>query len=112
MLANNINTALIDKSSVEEGLEDLLSQCKDITKILEEGKRNNLESSAIIVFLVPTIYIGLTWSAHQHMGFTIKDIVKYQLMTQTGITMLLAIVIGTFICVAYKTVVENRKFEL
>lgn len=112
MLANNIYAAMIGQADVTAGLEDLLSDCKDITQLLESDKRNNLESGLIVKILGPAMYFGLMWAAYRYMGYTIAEMVTYQLASKEGLGMLISIAVSAFFSVAFITLLENRKYEL
>lgn len=111
ILANNIYAAIAGQADVTAGLEDLLSDCRDITQLLESDKRNNLESGVIVKFLGPAMYFGLMWTSYRYMGFSVSGIATYQLASKEGLGMLIIIIISAFVSVAFITILANRKYE-
>ena len=112
MLANNIYAAMISQVDVTAGLEDLLAECKDITQLLESDKRNNLEAGLIVKLLGPVMYFGLMWAAYEYMGYSVSEIISYQLFSKEGLGMLIAIALAGFISFVFITILENRKYDL
>ncbi|MDD4566034.1 MAG: hypothetical protein PHE79_11245 [Eubacteriales bacterium] len=99
MLADNLYSAIRDKTDIQAGLQDLYEGCKKINKKLEISKRDNLEAAGMMKFLGPIFIALFAYMGAQTME--VKKMIAYQFNTKTGVLLfcliLLSFVIGNII---------------
>lgn len=103
LLGTNIYLAIHDGVDVRESLEDIIEELKIIKQILEDDKRNNIESFKMIKYAIPFAYGGSVYIAVKLFGFTIKRFFDYQF----GNKMAIFLAIITFLLMAFNFLVFN-----
>jgi hypothetical protein len=93
MLAHNISLAAETGVNVSAGLEDVLAQLREARAAMEERKRLNAESTRIVVFFIPALYLGSGFMAVKYMGVPMQSLIRSQLGTEEGFMLFFVILL-------------------
>jgi hypothetical protein len=96
MLAYNIRLGAGPGMNVSPGIEDILVQLRDARAVMEESKRLNAESSRIVTFFAPFLYIGSILLSVRFLGLPFHILVRNQFGTPEGF-MLFVLIAGLFV---------------
>jgi hypothetical protein len=91
MLAYNIRLGAGRGMNVSPGIEDILVQLRDARAVMEESKRLNAESSRIITFFAPFLYIGSIILSVRILDIPFPSLMRNQLGTPEGFTLLVIV---------------------
>jgi hypothetical protein len=111
MLAYNIRLGAGQGMNVSPGIEDILVQLRDARTIMEETKRLNAESSRIITFFVPFLYIGSIMLSVRFLGISFPALMRNQLGTPEGFVLLVLIAMLFVVNVILIELVTHRKLD-
>jgi hypothetical protein len=111
MLAYNIRLGAGQGMNVSPGIEDILVQLRDARTIMEETKRLNAESSRIITFFVPFLYIGSITLSVRFLDVSFPALVRNQLGTPEGFVLLVLIAMLFFVNVILIELVTHQKMD-
>jgi hypothetical protein len=111
MLAYNIALGAGQGMNVSPGIEDILVQLRDARAVMEETKRLNAESSRIITFFAPFLYIGSILVSMRFLGLSFPDLMRNQLGTPEGFTLLVLIAMLFVVNVILIEMVTHQKMD-
>ncbi|MDR2089466.1 MAG: hypothetical protein LBP73_08935 [Clostridiales Family XIII bacterium] len=111
MLAYNIRLGAGRGMNVSPGIEDILVQLRDARVVLEETKRLNAESSRIITFFVPFLYLGLNAISVRFLDLSFPALMRNQLGTPEGFTLLVLIAMLFVVNVILIELVTHQKMD-
>jgi uncharacterized phage infection (PIP) family protein YhgE len=97
--------------NVAPGVEDILVQLRDARAIMEETKRLNAESSRIITFFAPLLYVGSIALSARFLGLPLPSIIRNQIGTPEGFTLLMLIVLLFVVNVILIELVTHQKMD-
>jgi competence protein ComGC len=111
MLAYNIRLAAGQGMNVSLGIEDILVQLRDARAVMEETKRLNAESSRIVGFFVPFLYLGLIGLSTRFLDLPLSVLMRNQLGTPEGFTLLVLIILLFVANVILIELVTHQKMD-
>ncbi|MDR2295975.1 MAG: hypothetical protein LBD95_04175 [Clostridiales Family XIII bacterium] len=111
MLAYNIRLGVEQGMNVSPGVEDILVQLRDARAGMEETKRLNAESSRIISFFVPFLYLGSIVLSMRFLGLSLPALLRNQLATSEGFTLLALIAMLFVVNVILLELVTHQKMD-
>jgi hypothetical protein len=111
MLAYNIRLGAGRGMNVSLGIEDILVQLRDARTVMEESKRLNSESSRIVTFFAPFLYIGSILLSVRFLGLPLHTLVRNQLGTPEGFTLLVLIAMLFVVNLILIELVMNQKMD-
>jgi len=111
MLSNNIYLAVEDGFNVIVSMEDILNELRSAKADLEESKRLNSESFAMIKYMTLAFYLITLYIAVKYFDFTVKKFFQYQLFTSIGLKYLVAILFLTLINFVIMYAFKKQKFD-
>ncbi|MDR1571632.1 MAG: hypothetical protein LBS32_03820 [Clostridiales Family XIII bacterium] len=111
MLAYNIWLSAEQGMNVSSGVEDILVQLREARALMEERKRLNAESVRIVIFLVPSLYIGSAFMSTRFLGMPLAQFMKNQLGTPEGFMLLALIVFLFFVNMMLVELATNQKLD-
>jgi hypothetical protein len=111
MLAYNIRLSAEQGMNVSPGVEDILVQLREARSLMEERKRLNAESVRIVVFLVPSLYLGSVFLSVRFLGIPAALFVKNQVGTPEGFVLLSLIVFLFFVNLVLIELVTRQKMD-
>jgi hypothetical protein len=111
MLAYNIRLGAGTGMNVSPGVEDILVQLRDARTIVEETKRLNAESSRIVTFLVPFLYLGSIALSVRFLGIPFTALMRNQIGTPEGFTLLVLIAMLFVVNVILIELVTHQKMD-
>lgn len=85
ILGNNMLFALCDGVRVDKSLDDLSKMLLASKKIEERKKRENFDSTLIIKYFIPLMYILSIFVANKYFGFTLGKFLKLQFLNPLGL---------------------------
>lgn len=112
MLATNIYFAISEDANITLGLEDILRECEQAKKMLEQKKRSNQEAFAIIKFLAPVCYLLLMGALIKFFELSIAELIGYQFFTPNGSLIFILIIILSFINMVMVRLLSKPKFDI
>jgi hypothetical protein len=111
MLAYNIKLAAGRGMNVSPGIEDILVQLRDARAVMEETKRLNAESSRIITFFAPFLYLGSLALSVRFLGLSFADLMRNQIGTPEGFMLLMLISMLFVVNVILIELVTHQKMD-
>jgi hypothetical protein len=111
MLAYNIRLGAGLGMNVSLGIEDILVQLRDARTGAEEIKRLNAESSRIVAFFVPFLYIGSIVLSVRILGIPFSVLVRNQIGTPEGFSLFVLIVLLFVVNVILIEFVTHQKMD-
>lgn len=111
MLAYNINLAAVNGINVSRGLEDILIQLREARTLVEERKRLNGESSRMITYLIPVLYLSTILVSTRLMGMKYSEFIRNQFFSEEGFTMFLVMIFMLLINIVVLECVNNQRFD-
>ncbi|MDR2356215.1 MAG: hypothetical protein LBE16_08485 [Clostridiales Family XIII bacterium] len=111
MLAYNIRLGAEQGMNVSPGIEDILVQLRDARAVMEETKRMNAESSRIITFFAPFLYLGSIVLSIRFLGLSFPELLRNQLGTPAGFTLLVLIAMFFVVNVILIELATHRKLD-
>jgi hypothetical protein len=111
MLAYNIRLGAGRGMNVSPGIEDILVQLRDARTVMEESKRLNAESSRIVIFFAPLLYIGSILLSVRFLGLPLRTLVRNQLGTPEGFMLLVLIAVLFVVNLILLEFVMNQKMD-
>ncbi|MDR2770542.1 MAG: hypothetical protein LBB57_00730 [Clostridiales Family XIII bacterium] len=111
MLAYNIRLGAGQGMNVSPGIEDILVQLRDARAVQEETKRLNAEASRIITFFAPFLYFGSIALSVRILGLSFPALLRNQLATPEGFTLLVLIAMLFVVNVILIELVTHQKMD-
>jgi hypothetical protein len=111
MLAYNIRLGAGRGMNVSPGIEDILVQLRDARAVMEETKRLNAEASRIITFFAPLLYLGSVALSVRFLGISFPALIRNQIGTPEGFTLLVLIVLLFAVNVILIELVTHQKMD-
>ena len=111
LLANNINLSVEYGDDVNESLNDILNDIKDIKGIIEKNKQFNNEAFVMIKVVAPLTYIMTVIVAIKFFGFTIQKFINYQFYNATGLKFFIIAMATVIINYIIYVVIKKPKYD-
>ncbi len=111
MFCYNAELAVTSGMNVSPAIEDILIQLRDGRAAAEDRKRLNAESSRMVLFLVPVMYIATIFMSDRYVDVPAAEFMRNQFLTPQGFGMLIAMVFMFLINVMLLQLVNNRRLD-
>lgn len=111
MLADNIYNAVKEEINVLHGLENILSECKQINEFIEENKKDGIETEVIVKIICPLFFIVLLWMAKNMMGYSWQTIFTYEFLETRGLIIFTSLVFITGLNIIVFPVLGKQKYD-
>ena len=112
LLGINIKVAVHSGTNVSNGLEDIISELKEIRSSIEKSKRYNREAFAMIRFLLIPLYLGTIYLATNAFGFTLRKFIDYQFLNPVGLRFAVVTFMSMFVSFIAFKVAKRPKYDI
>ncbi|WP_206457887.1 hypothetical protein [Anaerovorax sp. IOR16] len=111
MIADNIYNAVWEQVDVLHGLENILDECKGISKKIEKDKREGLVSDVVVKVLCPLFFCILIWMAKSMVSYSWQTMLQYEFVEKKGLMIFSMIVLLSGFNVIIFPVLGKRKYD-
>ena len=112
MLGMNIKVAVFNGSNVSVSLDDIVDELKSVREVVEQNKRFNSESFAMIRFLLIPLYILTIYFSISFFGFTLDKFIKNQFFDPLGLKFFIFTAVSIIFCFVFLLVIKKPKYDL
>ncbi len=111
MLADNIYNAIKEDVNILLGLENIMEQGKEITKFIEEDKKDGMETEVMVKILCPLFSIVMLLMARNMVGYTWNMIFTYIFKEPIGLILFSVFVFLIGINIVILPILGKQKYD-
>lgn len=112
LLGMNIKISVFDGTDVCTSMEDILTELKSVSEIIEANKRYNNESFSMIKFMLIPLYLFTVYICMSAFGFSLKKYIQYQFFTSIGLNTAIITFLSIAICFLVYSMVRRPKYDI